>query len=136
MNLTYLHKGLSYGAILCFLFCNFSVFAQDWHVLNEEVLTEIKNGEYILALEKAKYSRDLAEDQFGNAHANYICSLHNLASARFMLGQTEEARSIYLQSIKIAAAKYGQDLRVYTIWQIFIKIPGDTMSRKHFIKES
>jgi len=61
MNLIYLPRGLSYGVLFCLLFCNFSVSAQDWQVSNKEVLNEIKNGEYNLALEKAKYSSDLAD---------------------------------------------------------------------------
>ena len=99
--------------IFCFFFQ--TIHAQQWKTLNDKVLTAIHDGVYQTALQDALLAQEVAIKEFNTRHPNYVCSLHNLATAYHKLGQNDEARSLYLQSIKIAAGKIGKEHEVFAI---------------------
>jgi hypothetical protein len=81
-----LHKILLVAVAFCF---SLNLYAQNWDDLNNQVLTYLGNGEYADAMSSALRAREVAKIQFGEKNADYSASLHNLASAHFVLGSTQ-----------------------------------------------
>lgn len=89
--------------------------AQKWNDLNNQVLTYLGNGDYANALSAALQAREVAKRQFGENHADYSASLHNLASAHKKLGEFTPAEILYWEALKIDKEVLGVKHQNYAL---------------------
>ena len=83
------------------LFVYSASFAQKWEDLNNQVLSYLGKGDYPNALMTALKAKEVAQQEFGENHADYSASLHNLASAHKKLGEFTPAEALYWEALKI-----------------------------------
>lgn len=97
------------------LLISFSVQAQKWEDLNNQVLTYLGSGDYQNALSTAIQARTVARQEFGENHADYSASLHNLASAHKKLGEYTPAEALYWEALKIDKQVLGAKHQNYAL---------------------
>lgn len=107
-----LNKTLLVVVAFCFAI---NLQAQNWDDLNNQVLTYLGNGEYANALSSALRAREVARKQFGENHADYSASLHNLASAHKKLGEFTPAEILYWEALKIDKEVLGVKHQNYAL---------------------
>lgn len=92
-----------------------SIHAQEWEKLNNEVLNYLGSGDYQNALVVATKAKDIAKTEFGENHADYSASLHNLASAHKKLGEYTPAEGLYWEALKIDKQVLGVKHQNYAL---------------------
>ncbi|MFK8006618.1 MAG: CHAT domain-containing protein [Saprospiraceae bacterium] len=107
-----LNKTLLVVVAFCF---TLNLQAQNWDDLNDQVLTYLGNGDYANALSSALRAREVAKIQFGENHADYSASLHNLASAHKKLGEFTPAEILYWEALKIDKEVLGVKHQNYAL---------------------
>lgn len=107
-----LNKTLLVVVAFCF---SLNLQAQNWDDLNNQVLTYLGNGDYANALSSALRAREVAKIQFGENHADYSASLHNLASAHKKLGEFTPAEILYWEALKIDKQVLGVKHQNYAL---------------------
>jgi len=90
-----------------------SVFAQgagiEWDILNQEVITEYRQGNYKKATQIAKIALKVAEENVGADHPNVATSLNNLAELYRTQGNYAKAEPLYKRSLAIWEKALGAD---------------------------
>jgi len=75
-----------------------SVFAQgagiEWDILNQEVITEYRQGNYKKATQIAKIALKVAEENVGADHPNVATSLENMAFLYRATNRDSEAKKL------------------------------------------
>ncbi|MEM6963862.1 MAG: tetratricopeptide repeat protein, partial [Bacteroidota bacterium] len=97
------------------LFISVATYAQKWENLNDQVLNYLGSGDYQNALSTALQARTVARQEFGENHADYSASLHNLASAHKKLGEYTPAESLYWEALKIDKQVLGAKHQNYAL---------------------
>lgn len=104
-------------SLLVFLFVSVLLQAQTWEQLNSEINHYYEEGDFENAIKYGLKAIDIAEQEYGKKHSNYIYSLHTLGYTFFAAKEYDKALRYFSEWKKLYSYKEGL-IYAYTLGSI------------------